>query len=552
VAVVAILALGALLRILQFWPRRSLWLDELMIALNVTERSAGRLLLEPLDHFQVAPAGFLALSKLGVFLLGDIELGLRLFPLLFGLASLFLFWRVAVRLLSGAALHAALTLFAVSPALVWYAGNAKPYAGDVFATLLLILLALRFREGRIADVRRALLWGGIGALCVLVSQPAVLVASAAGAILVVQAWRARSRETRRAVLVLVGLAGVGAAMATAASLALVAPETRTYMLAAWSDQFLPAPWDGIRSLVWLPERLLIVLAHLVFFFPLSRLDQVLVGALGMLAIPGTAFLIRRRRPEAVLLAVPVVVAVLAAAVSLLPFGGRAAIYTGPSFLIASMAGISWLASKPWAGRRFAAVAALVVAGVPALYVLAAARPPYRAEEARPVLEAIRSRWRAGDQLYAYYGARYAMEFYGPRLGYRDWIAGNCNRGAPRAYLKELDALRGRPRVWVLFTHAYDPYPEPRAMRSYLEAIGTEIDRVEDPFETEGALAAEAYLYDLSDPVRLARTTAETHPLPPATGEHEGCVEFPRTEVVGTLLEPGAVEEMNGSLHARAK
>ena len=140
-----------------------------------------------------------------------------------------------------------------------------------------------------------------------------------------------------------------------------------------------------------------------------------------------------------------------------------------------------------------------------------------------------------------------MEFYGPGLGYRDWIRGNCYRGTPRAYLQELDALRGRPRVWVLFTHAYDPYPEPRAMRSYLEAIGTEIDRVEDPFGTAGPLAAEAYLYDLSDPARLARTTADAHPLAPVTGEHEGCVEFPRIEVVGSSFTS---RQQRGSAPAR--
>jgi hypothetical protein len=497
-------------------------MDEIMIALNVTERSAGRLLLEPLDHFQVAPVGFLALSKLGILLLGDVEHGLRLFPFLFGLASLVLFWRVAVRFLDGPAHLAALTLFAVSPALVWYAGNAKPYAGDVFATLLLVLVGLRFHEREIAGVRSALAWGAAGAGCVLLSQPAVLVASATGAILVVQAWR--ERGTRRAALALVGLWAVGAGVAAAASLALAAPETRTYMESAWSDQFLPY---GLRLLLWFPERVLVVLEHLVFFFPVPMSHRFVVGVLAALAVAGAAFLVRRRPRKALFLAVPVVVAILAAAVSLLPFGGRAAIYTGPSFLIASMAGITWLGSRRWAGRCVETVAAIVVAGVPAVLAFETARPTYRAEETRPVLEAIRSRWRDGDDLYAYYGARYAMEFYGRRLGYQDWIPGNCYRGTPRAYLQELDALRGRPRVWILFAHAYDPYPEPRAMRSYLEAIGTEIDRVADPFGTVGPLATEAYLYDLSDPARLGRTTADSHPLAPVTGEHEGCVEFPR-------------------------
>jgi hypothetical protein len=83
-------ALGALLRLVQYLRNRSLWLDESSLALNILHRSYSGL-LEPLDYHQGAPVGFLMLEKLAVRSLGAGEYALRLAPLVAGLVSLFLF-----------------------------------------------------------------------------------------------------------------------------------------------------------------------------------------------------------------------------------------------------------------------------------------------------------------------------------------------------------------------------------------------------------------------------------------------------------------------------
>jgi hypothetical protein len=53
--------------------------------------------------------------------------------------------------------------------------------------------------------------------------------------------------------------------------------------------------------------------------------------------------------------------------------------------------------------------------------------------------------------------------------------------------------------------------KPALVRSYLESIGVEIDRIDDPHGTRGLHEAAASLYDLSDPERLARSSATEHP-----------------------------------------
>lgn len=505
-----------------------MWLDELTIAINVSERSLAELVLRPLDLNQVAPPGFLALEKLGGLLLGHDEAGLRLFPWLASLASLFLFWRIAMRCTNGVTLAAGLLAFAASPALVWYAGNAKQYSGDVAVTLLLLLLALQVDEDR-WSAREAALWGLVGGAAILASQPAVLVGAGLGVVLV--ARRLRSQRPLAPVLALGGGWAIGAAAVTVASLLVVSTEVRDSMSVTWVNSFMPAPWEGPLQLVWLPVRLMLMLGHLLIrVVPKSFMETLFVATFGALAAVGAHGLAQRRPGPAVLLSVPVVVGVLAAVIQLMPLYSRVAMYLTPSLLLAAMAGADEIRTRFSGGARTAAtVLTLVSFALPAGAVVAIAPPPYRAEEARPVLEDLRSRLRPGDAIYVYYAAELAMRFYGPDV---EWIRGTAHQGDSRAYFRELDALRGRSRVWFFHTHGFPC--EPEAIRSYLEAIGTELDRIEDPHGLRGQREAEAYLYDLSDPGRLAHADAETHPFPAATGLTW------RTQGCGYNREPGRI------------
>ncbi|MGH7567303.1 MAG: hypothetical protein ACREK2_10780 [Gemmatimonadota bacterium] len=530
--VVAVLAFGVALRTVQYAAQGSMWLDELAIAINVSEHTLGELVLRPLDLNQVAPPGFLAMEKLGALLLGSDEVGLRLFPWLASLASFFLFWRVAVRFASGLVLFAGLLAFAASPALVWYAGNAKQYSGDVAVTLLLLLLALRVDEDG-WSLGEAALWGLAGGAAILASQPAVLVAVGLGLVLV--ARRLRSGRPLGPVLALGAGWAIGAAIVAAASLLVVSDTTVGTMTRKWDDSFVPAPWGGPLQLIWLPTRFLMLLAHLLIRVAPQSIPEILFTAtFGALALAGAWRLARRRPGSAAVIAVPVGVGVLAAVIHLLPLYHRVAMYLTPSLLLAAMAGVEEVRSHfSGRARSAAAVLSLLPFALPAVAVVALAPPPYRAEETRPVLEELGSRWRPGDAIYVYYAAGLAMRFYGPDL---EWIRGTTHQRDSRAYFRELDALRGRPRVWFFYTHGFPC--EPEAIKSYLEAIGTELDRIEDPFGFRGQREAAAYLYDLSDPGRLAQADAETHPFPAATG-----VTW-RTQGCGYNRDPGDIRNLS--------
>src|SRR4051812_24946792 len=69
-------------------------------------------------------------------------MGVRLFPQLCAIASVFVFYGVARRLLAPRAMLLALTLFVVSDDLVYYACEIKQYSTEVLAALLCTCFAL--------------------------------------------------------------------------------------------------------------------------------------------------------------------------------------------------------------------------------------------------------------------------------------------------------------------------------------------------------------------------------------------------------------------------
>lgn len=165
------IALGIVARAVRYFSMFPLWEDECFLGVNLFKRGyAG--LLEPLQYHQVAPVLFLWLEKTVVHLLGFNELSLRLLPFIFGILSLVLFCHLTSRILSGTARLLCIALFAVSYPCIRYTAEAKNYGFDLFASLVLIVLAV---EWLYSPERKKWLWGLIlfAPLAVGLSYPAV-------------------------------------------------------------------------------------------------------------------------------------------------------------------------------------------------------------------------------------------------------------------------------------------------------------------------------------------------------------------------------------------
>ncbi len=302
-------------------------------------------------------------------LLGVNELALRLGPWIAGCSAVFLFWRVSLRVLSGVALLVALILFAVSPSLIWYSGNVKPYSGDVAATLLLVLFALRFQE-RPDDRRQAIVAGLAGGLTMFFSFPAVVTAGVLGLILVL--WWLRERPQASVLPLWLGALWASAALAAGVLAEAHISRRRTRTCAdSGSMGLVPAPWNGVSALLWIPDRLFDALGFLLLFIAAEwTIGRFLLSACAALACVGLIALGRHSRWKASLIVAPAAAAILASSVRLLPFHGRVSLYAGWPLLALAMAGLEaihkWLPGR----KRLVPIAlAVLIAGTPAGPVL---------------------------------------------------------------------------------------------------------------------------------------------------------------------------------------
>jgi hypothetical protein len=512
---VALGGLGAALRLWQYATGASLWADEANLALNIIDRPLPRL-LGPLDYRQVAPPGWLLLQRAVVSVLGEGEHALRLVPLLGSLAALPLSWHVARRILpAGPGPALVLGLVATGVPLVFFAAQVKPYATDVAAALGLLALALAVeRDG--PGGGRLLRLGLAGAVAPWLSYPALLVDAGLLAALAGSALLARDGERLRP-LVPLAIAWAASAGGTVAWVrGTVTPDDVEYMQRFWARWFMPVPPRTWRDLGWPIARLTTVYGGGGLRYPAP-------GILLALAALGAVTLWRRARDRAWLILGPVAATFAAAAFQAYPFAPRLVLFLFPAFLVLTAAGTD----APGrigraAGRRGAAAAAALCAGL-ALVGLLRDPPPYAPEPLKPVLEPLRAAWQPGDRVYVYYGAEKAFVYYARRHGLaRDaYVLGRCAREDPRVYLRELDALRGTPRVWLVVAHA--ALGEDAIIRSYLDRIGVRRGSLRARGRAPGAREPDvtwADLYDLSDPRRLAGATWETFPVParPSTGQ----------------------------------
>lgn len=523
-AVALLACAGVVLRLWHYFSNSSLWKDEAALARNIVERSTLEL-LGPLNHVQVAPPGFLLIEKGVVELAGSGELALRLFPLLCGIAGIAVFWRVASWTMTGWAVPYALGLFALAAPLIDFSAQVKQYSSDALTSLLVIWVTL-WQIRQPSDMRRAAIAAIAGAGAVWLSQPAVFVLGGAGIALARALLRERRPDAIKAIVLIGAAWGMSAGLAVAVAVRNLSATDRGYVNWFWSDGFMPFPPRTLADLVWVWDRLTLVFG----IFAGARRTNGGLGYPGswvfvVFVIAGYIALWRRHRETALVLLLPLLATLTAAALHLYPFTGRAVSFLLPVFLLATAAGVHYAITHMPPRLQFGVPVLLALSVGAPLFAALAASPPERMQHLRPVLESVAARKHPADAVYIHYQANRAFMYYAPRLelDLERVSLGGCSILDSRGYLRDLDQFRGRARVWVVTYGG----TEMMTLIDYLDAIGARLDSIEVRATPNRQLsAAYAFLYDLSDPQRLAKASAETHPVPaPPVGgglEQWGC------------------------------
>jgi hypothetical protein len=468
--------LGIALRLYHYLRNPSLWHDEAALVVNVLEKGFAEL-LGPLRFSEAAPPLFLWLEKCVVWACGDSLFALRLMPLGASCAALLLFVPVARRILSPAPATWAVLLFAVSDRLLWHACEAKQYSLEVFASVLLLAVWLT-TDGWLVW-RRALLFCLLAPPLLCLAYPAAFLyggvllalllelatsrgAAFPGRSVTKTAWEGRStdvgplRQPRRVgdwlaygLLCLTVFATFG--------LLLVGPvhaQRDETIVACWNSMSQFPDWSNPAGVPgWMALSTCGMIGYCIK--PVGEWLSPLV------AIGVVLFWRQGRRDWCILLATPVLLALIASCLKAYPYGGmRVMSYAAPAIFLCAAGAIPWCLGR-FSGRRLwaagALIALLMVPVVRAGYIVV--RPWERADCATAA--AYVAAHRQADEIVT--ANHWEYLYYFRRLG-PDFVPIE-NLGAPRE------------RMWVVVTGALPADRDP--CLSLFSAPGwTTLDRQE--------------------------------------------------------------------------
>jgi hypothetical protein len=342
----AFLLLGVAARVIRYALRFPLWEDECFLSANLFDRGYLEL-LGGLNYDQVCPLLFLWVQKTMVLLLGFNEYALRLFALLTGLASLFLFSRLAGRLLKGAPWVIAVAIFAVGYPGVRYSCEAKQYCADLFFGLVLFWMAV---EWQLRGHNPRWLWAlaAVIPLAVGMSYPSVFVGGGVSLFVAWTLWRSRGMLRGWTPWAVYNLALLGSfGILFLLSMKNQNTQTLAYMQQYWKNGFPPLT-EPLALIRWL------VLVHtsdmLAYPFGANNGGSALTFLCCMV---GAVVLARRRQGTLLLLCLaPLGLTFLAAAMHRYPYGQmvKFQIYLAPVFCLLAGLGAATLCLRGRSGR----------------------------------------------------------------------------------------------------------------------------------------------------------------------------------------------------------
>lgn len=485
----AMVVIGIILRLIQFSLNRSLWLDECFVALTVVNKSFLEL-LRPIAYFQVTPIGFLFIEKSLVLLLGNNEYILRLYPLVAGIVSLFLFYYVARRYIGEKGAFIAVGLFSLSGYLIYYSSEVKQYSSDVTFALLLLAVTMYARSNNFKGLS-IIFFGVIGGIAVWFSLTSVFVLAGIGCTLSLFSLGRKDWSANNRLLIVYFIWLLGFAVFCLIYLRNIS-NTLDMQQSFWDSSFMPFPPRSISDIKWFGKT----------FFDMfkSPVGLPLPGLAALFFLLGTVSVFLRDRELFFILLSPIFVVLFVSALHLYPFSGRVILFTVPFVLLFIGEGVAFLYNNT---RNYSFVVGLLLLGLLFYGPLTTAashtikRTSYGMmpdEDTRSVMKYIKDHKKQGDVLYLYHFSTIPFKYYSERYGLSndEYIKGTYSIYDWSKYLDDLEKLRGNERVWLMFSHTYEVErnSDETFYLNRLDHLGTQLDS----FKSVGAAV---YLYDLS-------------------------------------------------------
>ena len=483
--------LGVAIRLIQYFHNRSLWFDEVNLALNIVNRNYGEL-TQTLDHNQAAPLGFLWVEKLAVQMFGNNEYALRLFPLLANIVALVVFYRLVTCYCAPVAAPMAIALFAFGRHTLYFATELKQYSSDMAIALILFWFLINIGH-KVLKPPKIISAAILGSLFIWFSHPAIFtLGGIEGYYLLTACHKLRLQILfNRLVIYLAWLTSFGLFY----FLTIANTVSNQDLANSWSSRYP----NSLIDIGWLFDAL-----GRFFYNPMGFTG--ITDGIGIFAfVFGCVAWYGKDKAFFGALLAPFIATLIAAYLHQYPFRERLVVFLVPLSIIIVVEGIAWLLARFRDRHHHFRAIGLGVLGIicaigltfPQLVRASSfALKPELKHEIRPVTEYVLSHQQSEDTVYVYSLGAQGFTYYAQRLGYteKDYILGLGNlshkdKEAAQNWQElntDIVALRGKSRVWFVIRAEE---PEKAAILNYLAQIGRQIDKFEQP-------GASAYLYNL--------------------------------------------------------
>jgi hypothetical protein len=333
-------ALGVILRVWEYLEYRAIYRDEMSLWRNVVDRAIFDF-RQILEEDQMAPPGFLVIERLLSRLPLDMKATGRLFPLICGIASVFLMRSAARRYLDRRAVPLAVGLLALGDHLLYYSAEIKQYSCDLMMALAALLLAAPQPPEETSD-RQIKALAIFGLIAPWFSFTVVFILAGVGLhLLVNQAlrkdWRKTAVTTSICLAWLISFAGCYLLSRSIMS-------RRDFLWVWWNFAFLPLPPRSLADASLLAESIANVFINPAsiltpFTLPFTALLASVMALIGCLSLG-------RRWPAGLFLVIsPLFLTLAASGLHQYPFHGRLLFVLVPTFLFLLSEGVAAL------GRR---------------------------------------------------------------------------------------------------------------------------------------------------------------------------------------------------------
>ena len=393
------LGLGILVRLIQYLSNRSLWEDEVNLALNIIARSYLEL-TQTLDYNQAAPLGFLWLEKLATQIFGNSEYALRLLPFTASIVSLGVFYRLTRLYSSSLGGVIAIAHFASGRYTLYFATELKPYSSDVAIALILFWL-LSTAHHQMFGVKEIIGLAAVGSLAIWLSYPSVFMLAG------LSAWNLFTVSSKHWYKIIINRIGIYLTWVISFGLfylfTIADTLTNEDLSSSWSARYP----DSFGDILWLFDAL-----GRFFYHPMGFSG--IADGIGIFAfIVGCVAWYRRNRRIFFALVAPFVVTMVAAYLHQYPLRDRLVLFLAPLGMLIVAEGIALLLTQlrkiSLANRYrwnwlFGLLGIVCLCG---LTIPAISRTsnfiihPEVKHEVRPVVEYVASKYQPGDKIYVY-------------------------------------------------------------------------------------------------------------------------------------------------------